>query len=398
VDKIDDANRWRISSPGSKGWEHSPAPGAKNKYLMISCDTHANEPHDLFKKRLDKKFEERLPRVQVDADGRKWHLIEGMEPARWVQESGLEGEDLERSARPADVAGRLADQDRDGVDAEIIFPNKFLGLFATRDPEFLYAQARTYNDWAWETFSAVNDRLAPMACIPAVDVNAAIAEVERVAKLGFRGLTLSVKATYGANSAKDKAYNWPEYDALWAAIQDSGLPATFHVGTGKDPRTTRGAGGAVTNYVVHAMTPSVEVMAIFCSSGILERFPKLNVVTVEAGIGWVPWTGHAMDEAYKKHHMWSFPKLKTLPSDYLKMQCFATFQEDPAGLAAGVEMGYANCFLWANDYPHHEGSWPHSCEAIERQMGKLSEHHRRLILGETGARLFGFETKRTSAA
>ena len=89
--------------------------------------------------------------------------------------------------------------------------------------------------------------------------------------------------------------------------------------------------------------------------------------------------------------MWSFPKLKQLPSDYLKTQCYATFMEDPVGLSLAEEFGYTDSMLWSNDYPHQEGSWPHSAEAIERQMGQLSEESRVKVLGETGKRLFGFD-------
>ena len=389
---IDPPNRWRLDSPGSSGWQGSAQPGAPNKYLMISVDTHAVEPATLLAERVDKKFSERLPRITVNEKGEMWHVVEGLEPARYVMDTGLEGEDALRGSVTQDVESRIRDQVADGVDAEIIFPNKFLPILMTRDPEFAFAQARAYNDWAHETFGAFSARCLPMAIIPAMDVDLAIAEVERAAALGFRGLTLPVKPTYNSLSAKDPAYNWPIYDRLWAAIQAVNLPATFHVGTGRDPRTTRGAGGAVTNYVAHALAPSVEIMAILCSSGVLERFPGLKAVSVESGVGWLPWCGAAMDEAYRKHHMWALPRLKELPSHYLRTQCFGTFQEDSVGMALAEQFGYVDAMMWANDYPHHEGSWPHSVESIERQMQTLKEDSRAKILGLNAARVFGLPT------
>ena len=83
-----------------------------------------------------------------------------------------------------------------------------------------------------------------------------------------------------------------------------------------------------------------------------------------------------MDEAYAKHHMWVRPKLEGLPSDYFKRQGFASFQEDAPGLAVASEFGLVDNFLWANDFPHHEGSWPYSAQAIERQMGRLNDEER----------------------
>ena len=140
------------------------------------------------------------------------------------------------------------------------------------------------------------------------------------------------------------------------------------------------------NYVTHSLSPTIEPVANLCASGVLERFGKLRFATVEAGIGWVPWLLDAMDEAYRKHHMWVRPKLQGLPSDYYRAHGFATFQEDPSGLFLAERYGLTDNFMWANDYPHHEGTWPHSAEAIERTMPMLDETQRAKILGsERGA-------------
>ena len=95
-----------------------------------------------------------------------------------------------------------------------------------------------------------------------------------------------------------------------------------------------------------------------------------------------------MDEAYRKHHMFVRPKLKKLPSDYFRSNGFATFQEDKPGLDLAREHNLIDNFMWANDYPHHEGTWPHSAAAIERTMGQLSEAERAKILGLNAAKLF----------
>ena len=100
-----------------------------------------------------------------------------------------------------------------------------------------------------------------------------------------------------------------------------------------------------------------------------------------------------MDEAYKKHHMFARPKLKNLPSEYFRARGFATFGEDAAGLALAREHRLVDNFLWANDYPHHEGTWPHSAEAIERTMSMLNDTERAKILGLNAARIFGFEVR-----
>ena len=138
---------------------------------------------------------------------------------------------------------------------------------------------------------------------------------------------------WGAHDVDHPNYNLPMFDPLWAVIQDADLPVTFHVSTGRDPRASRGNGGAVINYVSHSLSPTIEPVANLCASGVFERFPRLRFATIEAGIGWMPWFLDAMDEAYRKHHFWVRPKLKRLPSEYYREHCLASFQEDPAGLA-----------------------------------------------------------------
>ncbi|API61401.1 hypothetical protein BSL82_18340 (plasmid) [Tardibacter chloracetimidivorans] len=187
-------------------------------------------------------------------------------------------------------------------------------------------------------------------------------------------------------------YNLPIYDPLWAAIQDHDLAITYHVGTSKDPRGARGNGGAIINYVVHALAPTMEPIVNMCSSGVFERHPKLRVATIEANAGWVPWMLQSMDEGYKKHHMWVRPKMKMLPSEYYRANCFASFGEDEAALRMCDAYKLQDCLMWANDYPHHEGSWPHSAEAIERTFDSfVDEPTRAKLLGLNAARMFRFD-------
>jgi predicted TIM-barrel fold metal-dependent hydrolase len=394
---IDAPNQWRLETPGHTGWQRTARPGDPNKYFMASCDSHTNEPANLWRERLDAKYKDRLPRIEVDANGVKWQVSEGWQKSR-LHDSVFNGEDLERQKSGADPVQRLKDMDRDGVNAEIMFPNKGLLMWATPEPEFAQAQCRAYNDWAWETFGPYNDRMSPMAAIATGDLEGSLAEIRRVAKMGFRGLTLPCKPIFGSYDAKHPNYNLPLFDPLWAVIQETDLPITFHISTGRDPRVARKDGGAVINYVSHSLAPTVEPIANMCASGLLERFPQLKFAAIECGIGWVAWALQAMDEAYKKHHMWRWPSLKKLPSDYFREHGYCSFQEDQVGVDLAVPYNLVDNCLWANDYPHHEGSWPHSAEAIERQMGRLNETQRAKILGLNAAKLFKFAVPKGYAA
>ena len=388
-------NAWRTETPGHEGWEHTARPSDPNKYFMVSADCHAQEPADLWAKRIDNEFRHRIPRREVDENGTQWSITEGHRPMK-IRDLRLEGEDKQRDGSGYIVEERIRDMKRDGIDVELIFPNKGLSMWATPDPVFSQAMCSVWNDWADESYGEHRDSMIPVGSIAPGDLEGAIAEVNRLAKMGFRVLSLPNRPVWGPGDGKEINYNLPHFDPLWQAIEDVDLPVTFHISTGKDPRGARGDGGAIINYAVHSLGQSLEPVANICSSGLLERFPKLRFATIEAGIGWVPWSLTAMDEAYHKHHMWTFPKLKMLPSEHYRNSFFASFGEDPPGLALAREFNLTDNFMWASDYPHQEGTWPHSAAAIERTMSGLSDGERAKILGLNAARFLNIPAKKRS--
>src|SRR5215813_10209799 len=228
--EVDQPNRWRLETPGHQGWKRSARPDDPNKYFMVSADCHANEPANLWVERIDKKYRDRLPRTEVDENGVKWQISEGWARSRLL-DSNFQGEELMRNKAGATPEQRLRDHDRDGVDIEIIFPNKGLTMWATPDPLFAQAQCRIYNDWIWEAYGKYSDRLVPMAAIATGDLEGSIAEIKRVAAMGYRGLTLPCKPIFGAHDARHPNYNFTIFDPMWAVIQDCDLAITFHVST-----------------------------------------------------------------------------------------------------------------------------------------------------------------------
>jgi predicted TIM-barrel fold metal-dependent hydrolase len=374
-------------------------------YFVVSADSHVNEPNDLWATRIDRRFKDRVPRVEVDAQGRKWFTIEGFRPSRIreaprdqeVSVEAFRSENDTNDARPQldrtkgamfqqrgapPGADRSADMDYDGIDAEIVFPNKGLTCWSSPDPEHNTAMCRVWNDWAHEAFAG-QTRSYPVAAIAPADLASAVAEVQRVATLGFHAVMMPPLL-------RGKGYNMPDFDPLWAALCDARLPVCFHAGSGKDPRTAAGDGGAIINYVVHAMNTVLEPVVQLCSSGVLERFPTLYFATIEAGAGWVPYALWGMDQGFDKHAFWVAPKLKMKPSEYFRRNGHASFQEDPIGVQLVEEMGIGT-MLWGNDYPHLEGSWPYSGEVTDRMFAGLKRSDRAAILGLNAARLFNID-------
>ena len=405
VIEVNPENRWRLKTPGSESWARTPypQPGPKAKYFMVSCDTHLTPPPKMMAERIEPRFRDMLPRVET-RNGVRYLVQHGTTYDQPIVDTPMAGEDLVRTnaggAATVDlefdpIEKRVRDQDRDGVDAEVIFPNgPALLMWAGHDVDFILAQCRVWNDWSMEFCRPFLHRCAPVAAIPTADVDLAVAEVERVAKMGMRVLSLPTKPIWGPEDPSHPNYNLPMYNRLWAAIQDADLPIVFHVASGKDPRTARGYGGAVSNYVVHALAPAIEPVVALCASGVIERNPKLRFATIEANAGWLAWAMDMMDEAYLKHHFWVRPKLKELPSTYFRSNGAASIGEDRPALLLAESCELEDNLMWANDFPHHEGTWPHSAEAIERNFGHLREDTRAKILGLNAARFFGFEVPR----
>ncbi len=348
--------------------------------LVNSADSHVVEPLDLWLTRLPAALRERAPRRE-EIDGKWRFLVEGVAPRKMGGPSTEGASGLRPGGYDPDV--RVQDLDADGVWGEVLYPTLGLFGFMIPDAELRMACARVYNDWLAETFASTSKRFAGAALIPVQDVDAAVAEVERVAAAGLRSIMLPMHAPHGA------PYNMAAYDPVWAAAQANAMPVSFHVGTGSNPVTERGPGGAVINYVEVGLGAQ-RTLTYLAASGVLERFPDLHVVMVECGAGWLSWALERMDEAFEEHHWWVSPKLAEPPSAYVRRQGHVTFGNDVSAVMTrdltGVEP-----LLWASDYPHPEGTWPHTQATIERIFAGVGPAERAAIVGGTTARLYGLE-------
>ena len=350
--KIGPKNEWRLETPGVEGWTRTARPSDPNKYFIVSCDNHVNEPFNFFEGRIPEKFNHRLPRIVKDEEGNEWLHTDGrspnlVKPAKNKTDHLQPQEKYEswevmvpytkrmeqleemKTASGRGLDQRIKDATMDGIDAEIVFPGKGGMGFATRDAEFSLAMTQAYNN--------------------------------------------------------------PAFEPLWAALADTNLTATFHVSSGEDPRTADGHGGAIINYVTHSMLTPWDPLVKVITSGVIERNPRLRFVTVEAGVGIIPWLLEMMDHAYKAHHMWVRPVIPEAPSTYYRSNCAATLMEEPAGLQHAINFGLEDNILWSSDYPHHEGSFPFSSQSIERMMGGLTEKQRGKLLGENAVKFFNID-------
>jgi len=368
---------------------------------VISADSHMMEPAELWTARLDRKFGDRAPHV-VKTDHGYLFTAPGVYPFPVAGGFGLgrSGKELGEhfrshgyeAARPSgwDPVERLKDQDIDGVEAEVLYTTLGMTLFGLADAELQQACFRVYNDWLAEFCSHDRRRLHGVALIALEDIGAGRKELERCAAAGLKGGMI-----YGAAPAQ-RPYFSLEYDPFWAAAQDLEMPLSLHVFTrgnqGNQPNVGRKPVSEYMNlsraYVrgIHEVQDS---LADIIQSGVLERFPRLKIVSAENDTGWLPHFMYRLDHVYEKFAAFAneAQPLKMKPSDYIRRQLWATFQDDPIGPALYQVFGENN-FMWASDFPHTDSTWPHSHAVIDASFQGVPESITRRIVFHNANQLY----------
>ncbi|HZO08089.1 MAG TPA: amidohydrolase family protein [Myxococcota bacterium] len=370
---------------------------------MISSDSHIVEPPDLWTSRMPKRLAERAPRV-VSLDDGDWWFVDGRKTQSFVGiQAGVRfGKDPGRlvtsarfeQVRPAayDPRRYLAENEQDGVFGSVIYPSEGLVIFSVPNTEIVTAAMRAYNDWLAEFCAEDPSRLKGLAMLNVDEVDEAVAELERVARLGLAGALVTVKPPAWA------PFRSRAYDALWAAAQDLSLPLSLHVATDRgDPR----GGDAAFTLDVKNVPPAVfinkdhqvrQALADLILEGVFERFPRLRVGSVEHELGWIPFFLAQMDYTYTDRPArgeWHRFRDGLLPSEFWHRNCFASFQEDAIGVRLRDVIGVP-ALLWGSDYPHTESTFPRSREIVAEILADVPEGEARAIVAENAARLYGF--------
>jgi predicted TIM-barrel fold metal-dependent hydrolase len=355
--------------------------------LLISADSHVNPPATMWVEYLPKSLRDQAPRVESTDEG-DFQVFEGRRtPLIGINSmAGKKPEQYswnvrrldEQRAGGFDPAARLEDMDADGVQAEVIYGG---GPLRSQNPELLRASYLAYNDWLADFCAAAPDRLIGIAYLPCEAPEIAIAEVKRAAKRGLKGCLIP-------RFPGDGDWYDPEWDDLWRAILDQGWVAAIHSG-GKGRKAempSLDSVGFMSDVLMNKFAMA-EAIARIVLSGLLERYPDLRFVSVEAQLGWLPFTQYYLDHIWAKHRYWTKSELPNPPSFYFRRQVFATFMEDPVGLREREHIGVDN-IMWSSDYPHSETTWPNSRKLTEEWMSDFPEEERRKILYENAARLY----------
>jgi predicted TIM-barrel fold metal-dependent hydrolase len=360
---------------------------------IISADSHITETPDTYAERIDRRFVDRAPRLVHDPARGDLFVIDGLDkpiPMGLVAAAGKRAEDLKMfGARFEDLHrggwdpdARLADQDRDGIAAEVLYPTVGMMLCNHPDFDFKHACFEAYNGWIAEYAAAHPERLFGVGQTAMRSVEDGVRDLQRIKDLGLRGVMMP-----GNPAIAD--YDDPMYDPVWEAAVALGLPLSFHILTsGSDTLKAR---GPRLNAFMSIIRGCQDIIGLFVFGGVFERHPRLKLVCVEADAGWAPHFMYRMDHAYERHRYWlTGTTLTRMPSDYFREHVYMTFQDDWTAFQV-KDLCNVRRLMWANDFPHSDSTWPHSQAILAKQAALLSEEERDLVLHDNVASLYNLD-------
>lgn len=346
---------------------------------IISADSHMLET-DLWYDRFPEHLKDEAPRMAYRDGG--YHLSIGGKEMTTANVASDLCMAMECNPGLTNIDARLADLDIEGVEKELIFPQRLFGLFMFGDMMNRAETFGAYNEHIAEACKAGNGRLFPVMVPNYWDMSQAKASVERCQELGAHALMVPIKPGKDVNG-DPIFYNDPKMDPFWEAVADSGIPLCFHIGES----VSSGPNGAAGTFVLVQMQGFRHVWGPLTFGGVFDRFPKLKVVFVEGGLAWVASMLHDADMIYNSFPTGMDPKLKHPPSWYWRNHCYATFMTDPAGLELLHRIG-ADRVMWSSDYPHQESTFGYTRSAIQAVFDATSVENAQMILGKTALDVF----------
>ncbi len=384
----------------------------KSKIKIIDADTHLTEPHDMWTKRAPASIRDRVPQVKMLDGVRSWvidgdkSIGTGAHPNSSVLKEGGKVRDLDKflklqfedvHAGSSDVKERLKVMDEAGIYAQIVYPNilGFGGQAAAKVDRALSLECvRIYNDAMAELQAESGDRLLPMALLPWWDVQQSVTETERCAAMGLRGININSDPHYqtDANGNQIPDLGHEHWFPLWEVCVDKKLPVNFHIGASETsidwmgqqgwPSLPRDLKSGISGAMLFFNNGKTVSNLIY--SGILDRFKDLKFVSVESGIGWVPFLMEALD--YQLEEIAETKGFEKKPSEYFKSNFYACFWFEKKDVSDMLhKVGVDNC-LFETDFPHPTSLYP--IDNLEERLSSLTQEDRAKVLSLNAAKLY----------
>ena len=357
---------------------------------IISADSHITEPPNTYTDRIDHKYKDTAPHMIHDAKLGDVFIVKDFprpinvalaaaagKDASELRTIGAKFDEMHRGGW--DPNARMADQDRDGVAAEVIYPTVGMVLCNHRDFDYKKACFDAYNLWISDYCSAHPDRLIGCGQTAMRSVEEGIADLRKMKDLGLKGVMMP-----GNPALED--YDSPIYAPFYEAAIDLQMPLSFHILTsGSDNFQTR---GPKLNSFMSIIRGCQDIIGTFVLGGVFERHPKLKVICVEADAGWVPHYMYRMDHAYDRHRYWlPAGTLSKMPSEYFRENVYTTFQDDHVAFQVR-DLCNIKRLMWASDFPHSDSTWPWSQDVISKHTVGMTADEKNLVLHDNVAELY----------
>jgi uncharacterized protein len=379
---------------------------------VVDADTHISEWGDLWTSRAPSKYKDRVPQ-RLTVNGTYSWYIDGDKnlgtgsAAAAVRKDGFKSQGFEfldwkvEDAHPgaSNVKERLKVMDDEGIQAQIGYPN-VLGFGGQRagmvDADLRLVSTQIYNDAMAEMQQESGDRIFPMALLPWWDVEQATAEAKRCAKMGLRGVNInSDPQVHGLPNLSDAHWN-----SLWETCCADDLPVNFHIGA-SDSSMSFGSTGhwyeplsnqALAYTSVVMFMSNCRVLTNILLSGWLDRFPTLKIVSVESGVGWVPFMLEAMEYEYKETGF----KYKTTPLEIFRRQIYSCCWFENRYIVEDARRLGVDNVMFETDFPHPTSLYPNSLNQVADAASRFTREERVKIFGANAARVYNLPAARTS--
>lgn len=281
--------------------------------------------------------------------------------------------------KPANAEDYCRDLDVEKIGQAVAYPSNALAIGLVRELDLAVALAQAYNDWACDFCQASGNRVKYAAVIAPQVVPEAVKEIRRaVTQKSAVGVMMPTYVLQGLDLGQ------PAFDPIYAEAQELDVPVGFHATAQVAVGNTRFHKYLGVHMTSHPFEQMLSIVSII-SNGVLDRFAKLRVGFLEAGVGFLPYWMERFDEKYllRKSEM---EPLKMLPSEYIKARrCYFTCEGEESALPLVIELFGDECMMYASDYPHWDMEWPHSVSQVVARKDIADTTKQKILAGNAKA-------------
>ena len=365
----------------------------RDGFRVIDADGHFYEPEDLWDKYLSPEFQDRRPRV-ARMLGNSMVQFEGEEGGVSRSEKLFSEMDAKFGHAFRDgwtLDSRIKDMDTEGWDIQVCLPTKAVSLPGFIPDDVQGAMCVAYNSWAHDFCSGAPERIKFTATVPGHDIEDMVSEIHRsVSELGAVSVFLP-------KAIPEKMWHHPDYTKVWETVTELDVPISVHGSSSAsgDPWTNARYNPHAGPFIALGQAigfPFENMINLghFMYSGILDKFPTLKLLILEANSGWVPFWLNRLEKYCEGRQSVFFDEypLDLTPQEYFLRQCAVAADADEPSIKYVVDYIGDDNIVFNTDYPHPDA--PATNEPLANMMEQpLSEDTKRKILWDNSVKIYG---------